>query len=877
MKRLLCSSKEEERMLRRNFYLTLTVALALIVALLTGSPAFAITFTVNSTLDQPDDLTIPGTCHTAANTCTLRAAIMQANRTTGTAIIMLPSGIYKLTIPAAGADGEENGDLNLTTPVIGTPVITIIGAGADTTIIDAGKIDRVFNVHERRWVAIEGVTIRNGYAEGGGGIHNSGVLTVSNAIISGSYSTVEGGGIRNWGTLTVLQSTISGNYGDYSGGGIRNYGTLTVTDSTISQNATVTDGSLSQGYGGGIINTGTMLVTGSTISSNTSNSGGGIYQADKAVTVVNSTVSQNSAMNDGGGFYNFYGTVNVYNSTIVFNDADSDRENGGTGGGVFNLGFIIAPLAPSVFNLRNTLVAGNTLLAWPIYQDDCYGTIGSYGRNLFGTVSNACTITGTGIWLSTNPAYLGPLQNNGGPTWTHALLPGNNAIDDGVECIDHNGHTITTDQRGWARPQGDRCDVGSYEFGAASNTAVYFPHVSTSPPWQTEIAIINTGDHVVTGTLRALGNGGQLVETKNVALSPHGRVQITVANEFTNHADIGYIIFDTKSAVVKGYTKFYQAGKYRAAIPAVREVNTSDICIPHIASDAQWWTGISLINTTSATKVLTITFNNGQTRQITLNANEHRAFDIASLFNNQPQPDILSAVITNASGIIGLELFGGSNQLDGILLTDKTASALYYPHVAGSEWWTGIVAYNPSESAATITIKPYSVQGTPLTPSTPPPIPGKGKYIGAVAALDLPAETAWFRIDSTLPLSGFELFGTVDGEQLAPYAGGSSTGAKEGVFAKIEKLGWTGIVFVNTEESSGYVQLRAYNDNGDVVVSNTLSVGGHSKVVMAVEAIFLPQDASSATYIAYSSDRNVIGFQLNGSADWTMLDGLPGM
>ena len=56
-------------------------------------------------------------------------------------------------------------------------------------------------------------------------------------------------------------------------------------------------------------------------------------------------------------------------------------------------------------------------------------------------------------------------------------------------------------------------------------------------------------------------------------------------------------------------------------------------------------------------------------------------------------------MITNASGIIGLELFGGSNQLDGILLTDKTASALYYPHVAGSEWWTGIVAYNPSESA----------------------------------------------------------------------------------------------------------------------------------------------------------------------------------
>ena len=79
---------------------------------------------------------------------------------------------------------------------------------------------------------------------------------------------------------------------------------------------------------------------------------------------------------------------------------------------------------------------------------------------------------------------------------------------------------------------------------------------------------------------------------------------------------------------VQGYTKFYQAGIYRAAIPAVKEVNTSDIYISHIDSGAQWWTGVSLVNTTSATKELTITFNNGQSRNITLNANEHRAFTI---------------------------------------------------------------------------------------------------------------------------------------------------------------------------------------------------------------------------------------------------------
>jgi hypothetical protein len=415
---------------------------------------------------------------------------------------------------------------------------------------------------------------------------------------------------------------------------------------------------------------------------------------------------------------------------------------------------------------------------------------------------------------------------------------------------------------------------------AGTNTTLYFPHVATSIPWQTEIAIINTSPTLVIGTLKALSDEGELIETKEVILFARGRRQITISEEFTNHTNIGYIIFDTDSAAVQGYTKFYREGYYRAAIPAVKEVNTSDIYISHIASSAQWWTGVILVNTTSATKKLTITFNTGQSRSYTLNANEHKAFDIASLVSNQPWTDLQSAVITNASGIIGLELFGsndgGGNHLDGILLTDNTASTLYYPHVASDDhWWTGIVAYNTAWYDGYITITPYSAQGTPLTPSILS-IMGKEKYIGLVSGLGLPTQTAWFKIDSTRPLTGFELFATVDGSQLAAYAGSGGTGAKAGVFAKIEKNGWTGIAFVNTEASAASVTLTAYNDNGSAVATQVLSVGGHAKVVNTAEAIF-SQDISGATYIAYSSDRNVVGFQLNGTSDGMMLDGLPGL
>ena len=440
--------------------------------------------------------------------------------------------------------------------------------------------------------------------------------------------------------------------------------------------------------------------------------------------------------------------------------------------------------------------AGTHTVTWEYRKDNSYATVakdqeyvgdsssastddaGWVDYVVFTAVSPSCTYT-----LSADSAFyaaqgaIGAVTINTAPncSWTAVsndpwitINSGSNGPGNGDIPFTIGANTET--QRTGTITIGDKTFTITQ---SGTNTTLYFPHVDTNLPWQTEIAIINTSlDETIAGTLKALSNDGQLIESKAVILSAHGRRQITVANEFTNHTNIGYIIFDTNSAAVQGYTKFYQEGTYRVAIPAVKEVNTSDIYISHIDSSAQWWTGVSLVNTTSTTKELTITFNNGLSMPYILNAKQHRAFTIRSLFNDQPQPDIRSAVITNASGVIGLELFGstgGSNNLDGILVTDNTASTLYYPHVAGDGWWTGIVAYNPSESSCTITVSPYSAQGEPLSSSTIS-IPGKGKHIGTVTDLGLPAQTAWFRINSTQPLSGFELFGTVDGSELAAYA-----------------------------------------------------------------------------------------------------------
>ena len=481
-----------------------------------ASPLFIsiATFTVNSTLDQPDDLTMPHTCHTAAGTCTLRAAVMQANRAGSIAdkvVINLPAGHYFLNAPASPADNDASGDLNLTTPTSGTLTAQIIGAGAATTIIDANSHDRVFHVHPGRAAEISGVTIQNGYVTGasgfGGGIYNEGLLTTSDVTIFGNHSA-QGGGIYSVSDLSVSNSTINQNVSDGSGGGISNGSSLSVGDSTISHNSAalagagisntgtlnLTNSTLSQNnvgfYGAAIYNGLTLDIRSSTLGGNTAGyDGGGIYN-DGSLVLTNSTLSGNNTNRSGAGIYNDVGTVNVYNTSILFNDADMDS-NGGLAGGVFN-----SDANGAVFNMRNTLLSGNTILNAPTYNE-CSGTLNSYGMNIISAltvsdVNGGCavvTVSGTWAYLN-NLNTLGPLQDNGGPTWTIALLPGSNAIDAGDPvqgCIGSDSLALADDQRGAARVAGVRCDIGAYELDPSFVTPTPTP-TNTPIPTATPIA-----------------------------------------------------------------------------------------------------------------------------------------------------------------------------------------------------------------------------------------------------------------------------------------------------------------------------------------------------------------------------------------------------
>jgi hypothetical protein len=409
-----------------------------------------------------------------------------------------------------------------------------------------------------------------------------------------------------------------------------------------------------------------------------------------------------------------------------------------------------------------------------------------------------------------------------------------------------------------------------------SHAALYFPHVAISNQWQTEICVINPSTtETVQGNLVSYKDDGTQVASMPLSVGPGNRKQIDVGTELTNAANTGYIVFQNTSGSPVGYTKFSMTGGDRVAIPAVDSVNTGNIYITHIAW-VPWWTGISIVNTTSETKTLTVRFNTGVTRTIPLGPKQKYVNTIALLLDNLVDTAIVSAVIENANGIVGLELFGNGSQLGGVPLLSKTATTLFYPHVASTgEWWTGLVAYNPSTTTkALITVNPYDEQGNPLGSSTQSLEPGQ-RFIGASTdpALNLPSATAWFSLQSQNPLIGFELFGTIDSKRLAGYSVVDIEG-KSGIFPKLEKNGWTGIAFVNTESQQATVTLKAYNDAGNVLATGTKILKAHEKWVGVAESLFPGVNLNAATYLSFSSDRNVAGFQLNNSGN-TMLDALP--
>jgi CSLREA domain-containing protein len=376
------------------------------------------TFTVDTFNDTVDANPGDGLAQDASGNTSLRAAIMEANALAGVDVIDLASGTYTLTIAGTNENAASQGDLDISSE------IKIVGAGAGSTVIDANKLDRVFDIQFAGDATISGVTIQNGdnVAQGGG------------IKLSGG-----GGGAR----LTLDDVIVSGNTASSEGGGIYNDGTLTVTNSTLSGNNTAPQG-------GGLFNVQDAYLTGVTISGNSADFGGGINNANQGITLslTNVTISGNTATSQGGGIFTAK-SADLTNATVAFNSAS-------VGGGIYVSG------GQGDAVLKNTILANNT-------GNNANAALTSLGYNIDsdGTAGLTDPSDQSGTVPSPLDPLLGALADNGGPTPTHALLAGSPAINPA-------GLTgaPTTDQRGFLRSDGSP-DIGAYEFNAAPSSGFW--------------------------------------------------------------------------------------------------------------------------------------------------------------------------------------------------------------------------------------------------------------------------------------------------------------------------------------------------------------------------------------------------------------------
>jgi hypothetical protein len=265
-----------------------------------------------------------------------------------------------------------------------------------------------------------------------------------------THASSDGGGIYSYEASVVLtDSTIEDAHASSLGGAIANAGAFNTTIGSLHMERSILSDNESDYGGGGVYNYGRRVtIRNSTLVGNESDPGGAIYTELEAgeVWVINSTLSDNSSGYGGAAIHNF----EVYPSLVV----------------------LIHSTLEGNFS-DDVVVVGNFASKNSIFDNErqnCFVPVGGsftdIGVNL--SSDDSC---GSFVQVTSAELALGPLVDNGGPTPTHALLPGSVAIDAAADCTDLDGEPIDTDQRGVARPaDGDRdgtaaCDIGAFELG----------------------------------------------------------------------------------------------------------------------------------------------------------------------------------------------------------------------------------------------------------------------------------------------------------------------------------------------------------------------------------------------------------------------------
>src|SRR5689334_19365144 len=224
---------------------SLVIILSILLAQFGLRPVIAAgDFVVSSNVDEVDANPGDGLCQTARGECSLRAAVQEANALGGADAISIPAGTYTLSIPGAGEDSAATGDLDI------NESLTITGAGVGATVLDAGNLDREFDVHGGT-LTLSDLTVQHGLADPGGGVLVNSSASIMRVSFINNQSTSDasngtGGAVfvSVEGSADIAQSLFKGNFAYFGGGAVANANAtrLSISDSTFDANSSTLGG-----------------------------------------------------------------------------------------------------------------------------------------------------------------------------------------------------------------------------------------------------------------------------------------------------------------------------------------------------------------------------------------------------------------------------------------------------------------------------------------------------------------------------------------------------------------------------------------------------------------------------------------------------------
>lgn len=433
----------------------------------------------------------------------------------------------------------------------------------------------------------------------------------------------------------------------------------------------------------------------------------------------------------------------------------------------------------------------------------------------------------------------------------------------------------------------------SINYGMSLHTlepSLFMPFLVEDGNLSSSIGLINTtaseADIVVVG----LDERGRSLISKSLTLVPNGRFYVSglrffgKANNMDRAREIRWVKVASTQRLV-GYTN--ATTRDRSQLMSVGAVShlSSAVLAPHIARDTrQWYTRAILVNVDE--EMHPIDFKDAtQTMQISpgLAANHQMDFRFSSVFQGELPRWGEFKSRDGKPTIAGFEMFGrvdGKREMAALEMVDareknpnfiRVNGNLYFTHVAKdtASFWTGISLINMSSSPATYNLVGYDDDGQIATRLDAQILPPGGKLLDITQNIfGIDSSISWLMVETDDQLAGFELFGDWTGTRLAGFkAANATTDTLYFPHIQVDDVSFTGINLLNLGSLPVDLEIRAFNDRGEVLAEVQDQLGPFTKMVKLAQDLFAGgQLPPGTTYLRIKGNqKSLAGFQLFGS------------